>query len=151
VNPLLSFYFQSRTRREIALSPCAILRGLRVFCPYMDEDVAAFFGSLPASFVLGHTFHDDAIARAFPEFADIPYETRVTSGVAPLPGWEMLWNDLRSYFRETVRPRILRGWGVRAMGEILPLLHGPTGYPLANAFEKLVCLAEMDAAVSPQA
>lgn len=72
--PIDSFLVMNRTRREIALGPYAVLRGLDVVhAPYLDREVFDLLSSLPAPGLIGQDFHDRAIARAFPECADIPY------------------------------------------------------------------------------
>ncbi|MFO7188437.1 MAG: asparagine synthase C-terminal domain-containing protein [Pseudomonadota bacterium] len=75
-NPLRSFYFWNRTRREIALQPFALFQGLRVDTPYLDEAVWNFLDSLPFELVGDQRFHTDTILRAYPEFAHIPFETK---------------------------------------------------------------------------
>ncbi len=72
-NPCGSFFFWNRTRREIALSPFSIFGSFRVFAPFLDHDVVDFLAGLPAELFLDHTFHDEAIARAYPEWAHIPF------------------------------------------------------------------------------
>jgi asparagine synthetase B (glutamine-hydrolysing) len=75
-NPVGSFYFWNRTRREIALAPFALYdTRLRVLCPYLDHDVYDLLSSLPAEMLVDHTFHTDAIHRAFPGLADVPFES----------------------------------------------------------------------------
>ncbi len=86
-NPVASFFFWNRTRREIALSPYALLRDVTVFAPYLDRDLFDMLTSLPASLQADRRLHTDAIARAFPEYAGIPYERRAKrpgSGVSYL-------------------------------------------------------------------
>ena len=74
-NPVSSFFFWNRTRREISLSPYGVFAGTgTALSPYLDCDLFDFLSSLPASFFLDHTFHTDTIARGYPKFADIPYE-----------------------------------------------------------------------------
>jgi len=80
-NPVASFFFWNRTRREIALSPYGLLSGVTVFAPYLDHDLFDMLSALPASLLADRRLHTDAIARAFPEYADITYEKR-----ARLPG-----------------------------------------------------------------
>lgn len=73
-NPVSSFAFWNRTRREIALAPFGILQGVpTVYAPYLDHDLFDFTVSLPSRMLLDRRFHDDVIARAYPACADIPY------------------------------------------------------------------------------
>lgn len=73
-NPVASFIFWNRTRREIALAPYSLLAGIsRVYAPFLDHDLFDFLTTLPVSMLMDHTFHDDTIARAYPKFAHIPY------------------------------------------------------------------------------
>lgn len=77
-NPIASFFFWNRTRREIALSPHAILAAVaRVHCPYLDRELYEFLASLPAEFFVTHTFHDETIKMAYSSMADIPYDKDV--------------------------------------------------------------------------
>ncbi len=73
-NPIASFFFWNRTRRMTALAPFGLLKGIpRVHSPFLDHEVFDFMTTLPSSMLLDRTFHDDAIARAYPAFAHIPY------------------------------------------------------------------------------
>jgi len=72
-----SFFFWNRTRREIALASYRILNGgTEVLSPYLDHDLFDFLASLPASLMLDRQFHSETIRRAYPEYADIPFEDR---------------------------------------------------------------------------
>jgi len=76
-NPVGSFYFWNRTRREIALSPYALFaRVPTVYSPYIDHALFDHLASLPAELFLDHTFHDDTIRRAYPRYADIPFQDK---------------------------------------------------------------------------
>ncbi len=75
-NPCGSFFFWNRTRREIALSPFSIFGAFRVFAPFLDHDVVDFLAGLPAELFLDHTFHDQAIAQAYPQWAHLPYAAK---------------------------------------------------------------------------
>lgn len=75
-NPCGSFFFWNRTRREIALSPFSIFSRFRVFVPFLDHDVVDFLTGLPAEMFLDHTFHDQAIAQAYPQWAHLPYAVK---------------------------------------------------------------------------
>lgn len=74
-NPVSSFYFWNRTRRDIALTPFGIYRHHRVLAPFLDHDVYDLLAALPASLFLDGRFHADAIRRAHPRYADIPFAT----------------------------------------------------------------------------
>jgi asparagine synthase (glutamine-hydrolysing) len=82
-NPIASFFFWNRTRREIALSPFALLHGITVYAPYLDRDVFDLLAGLPASLLLDRRFHTDAIARAYPRMAEVPYEARAVESRHP--------------------------------------------------------------------
>lgn len=73
-NPVASFYFWNRTRREVGLTPYGLMRDVVVYAPYLDRDLFDFLTGLPGAMLLDRTLHTEAIARAYPEYADIPYE-----------------------------------------------------------------------------
>jgi asparagine synthase (glutamine-hydrolysing) len=75
-NPLGSFFFWNRTRREIALSPFSIFRTFRVYVPFLDHALFDFLTSLPAEHFVDHSFHDEALARSYPHWAHLPYATK---------------------------------------------------------------------------
>jgi asparagine synthase (glutamine-hydrolysing) len=76
-DPVASFFFWNRTRREVALSPYALLRSDQpVFAPFLDSALFDFLASLPIEMTLDRRLHSDAIARAYPEVQDIRYERR---------------------------------------------------------------------------
>ncbi|MHB8527070.1 MAG: hypothetical protein ACYDD2_13040 [Candidatus Acidiferrales bacterium] len=78
-NPLGSFYLWNRTRRTIGASAFGLLRpsGQYVATPYLDIDLFRFLSSIPDSLTVDHALHTDAIRRAFPEFADIPFADKL--------------------------------------------------------------------------
>lgn len=74
-NPLRSFYFWNRTIRKLGLSPYAINAGIeKVYSPYLDHDLFDFLISLPTNRTQNGTLHAKAIKRAYPQYANIPYE-----------------------------------------------------------------------------
>ncbi|MGB9992446.1 hypothetical protein [Pseudoduganella rhizocola] len=81
-NPISSFYFWNRTRREIALVPFGLLGGLSVHAPYLDHELFDLLAGMPIGLVADHALHSDAIARAYPRLAHLPYEDKE----APAPG-----------------------------------------------------------------
>lgn len=79
-NPIASFFFWNRTRRMTALAPYALLADqTRAYAPFLDSDLFGFMNSLPSRMLLDRTFHDDAIARAYPDFAHVPYANSKTA------------------------------------------------------------------------
>lgn len=126
-DPYQAFWFHHRTRREIAFVSTSIMGGAsQVFCPYLDPDFVDLGLSLPWSVTCDQKLHDDAIFRAFPAFADIPFAAGFVS--QPLawlrPG--RLANAL-----DTLRVAALAGPGravdgLRAALTTTPLRRGPS-------------------------
>lgn len=80
-DPALSYRFWTRTLRELTPTPYALLAPIpTVFTPLMDRDLVAFVLSLSGE-VADESLHDEVIARAYPDVADVPYAPRV----APRP------------------------------------------------------------------
>ncbi|MBI3812635.1 MAG: asparagine synthetase B family protein [Nitrospirae bacterium] len=76
-NPVASFYFWNRTRREIALSPYGLMKDIpRVFSPYLDHDLFDFFYSLTPEPLEDGEFHSGTIRRSYPNYADLPFEDK---------------------------------------------------------------------------
>lgn len=76
-NPVGAFFFWNRTRRVAAISPYGLFNSIpNVYSPFLDHDLYDFLASLPASIFLDHQLHTDTIARAYPQFAHIPYEKK---------------------------------------------------------------------------
>lgn len=83
-DPYQAFWFWNRTRREISFVSAAIMGGAAtVFCPYLDPAMVETGLSLPWSITKDQQLHDDAIHRAFPEYADIPYAASFPSQLPP--------------------------------------------------------------------
>lgn len=73
-NPINSFLFWNRTRREIApFMVRFLLPGVEVITPYLDDDVFDYLWNLPIHHLLDHRLHDEAIALAAPEHSHIPF------------------------------------------------------------------------------
>jgi len=74
-NPLSSFYFWNRTRREISLISFTILGHIQnVYCPYLDHQLCQFLSSLSFDIIADATFHTETILKAYPEHAHIPFQ-----------------------------------------------------------------------------
>ncbi len=68
----------------------------RIVVPYLDEALYALMASLPLSLALGEDFHTEAIARAFPKFAALPYAAHVPNR-APSPVVRRFAQEARLY------------------------------------------------------
>lgn len=121
-HPLTSYLFWNRTRRGVSLIPFSMLAHVdTVYCPYLDHDVFDFLTELPPEHTLGNALHDEALRRAYPAYADIPFE----DPDAP----RQRGSDYSAYYRAAVRAcarhfsrnagfvgsRLLRGERVLAM------------------------------------
>jgi asparagine synthase (glutamine-hydrolysing) len=76
VNPTTAFFFWNRTRRVAALNNGLFASIPNVYSPFMDHRVFDFLTSQPSSMFLDYRLHTDTIARAHPQFANIPYEKK---------------------------------------------------------------------------
>lgn len=73
-NPVASFFFHNRTRREVALHSCCMYWGEEpVHYPYLDHALYDYLASIPGEDLNDKRFHTDAIARAYPQWARFPY------------------------------------------------------------------------------
>jgi asparagine synthase (glutamine-hydrolysing) len=73
-NPVAAFFFDNRTRREIALYTCCMFRAdALVYMPFLDHRLYDYLTSIPGEELDDKTFHTDAIARGFPQWAQLPY------------------------------------------------------------------------------
>jgi asparagine synthase (glutamine-hydrolysing) len=96
-DPYQSFWFWNRTRREINFVSTGILgEAAMVYCPYLDPDFVKLGLSLPWSVTCDQKLHDDAIARAYPASADIPYVEGFQSNPLPRVRLSRLQNGLDS-------------------------------------------------------
>jgi hypothetical protein len=76
-NPVKSFYFWNRTRREIALAPLVLGERVQTAMPYVAPQVVEFLMSLPAPQFGPAGLHDELIATRYPgPPAGIEYATR---------------------------------------------------------------------------
>jgi asparagine synthase (glutamine-hydrolysing) len=82
VNPTTSFFFWNRTRRVATLNNGLFPSVPNVYSPFIDHEVFDFMTSQPARMYLDYQLHTDAIARAHPEFAHVPYEKKDYSRVS---------------------------------------------------------------------
>jgi hypothetical protein len=109
-NPWGAFRMANRTARSVALLPFAMLsRACAVMTPYLDADFATFLQSLPTSALADGQLHNEAIQRAFPGYADVPYEDR-TMPATPAAGFfrRLSWDLAREAMRRRVSPFVRR-------------------------------------------
>jgi hypothetical protein len=108
-NPVGAFYFWNRTRREIALYSYSLLRNVRtVFAPFVDHTLYDFLASAPASVFMDHKLHSETIARAYPEFADIPYAVKRVASPAYYTHMRQFAIDTLFYVLREKREPLLR-------------------------------------------
>ena len=126
-DPYQAFWFYHRTRREISFTATGVMGGAAmVFCPYLDPDFVALGLSLPWSVTRDQKLHDDAIFRAYPDFADIPFAAGFTS--QPLSRWRRsrATNALDSLRISAMAGRGSALGGIAAALKKTPLNRGPS-------------------------
>lgn len=73
-NPLSSFFFWNRTRREVAQYTFAMYRrDTVVHTPYLDHALYDYLRAIPMEDLADKSFHTRAIAFAYPQWAGLPY------------------------------------------------------------------------------
>ena len=117
-NPIASFFFWNRTRRDIALYSFGMFsHETTVFAPYLDHAVFDFLFSRPGEMLVDKQFHVDTISHAFPAAAGIAYAR--SEGDPQAERWPVgrrrlhfivLALDLATYFTRD-RPRGAEGSG----------------------------------------
>jgi len=128
-NPLASFVFWNRTRREVALIPMSLLRRMVCFCPYLDYDMFDFLMGLSSETVIDKHFHEDVIHTAYPEYAHVPYTDKRRR--RPMPHYVRLAHNLTRYAAQK-QPQWWRSHRRRILGEWVPWLTLPTYYRRRN-------------------
>ena len=109
-NPYGAYRLANRTARSVALLPFGMLaRACRVVTPFIDRDLTAFLMTLPISALANGRLRDDAIARAFPQYAHLPYED-AQAACGPAPGYyrRISWALAREALRRPNTPLVRR-------------------------------------------
>jgi asparagine synthetase B (glutamine-hydrolysing) len=82
-DPIKSFNFWNRIRRELALVPYGMMKHVpTVYTPYLDHDVFDFLMGMPPTVMSpglspsDKSFHTEAIHRAFPNYAAVSFEDK---------------------------------------------------------------------------
>jgi asparagine synthase (glutamine-hydrolysing) len=107
-NPVGSFFFFNRTRREIALIPYALLRDAGpVHAPFLDHELYDLLAGLSAESLVDRTLHADVINQAYPEMSHIPWVERRPK----VATWAERWRfgrDMIGYLSRGPAPRLVR-------------------------------------------
>ena len=74
-NPIASFLFANRMRREIALAPYGVLGGCHVSTPFLDAPLVDFLLALPFDAVADRRLHTDTLHRHYPQHTRIPFDS----------------------------------------------------------------------------
>jgi hypothetical protein len=89
-DPIKSFNFWNRIRRELALVPYGLMKHVPlVYTPYLDHDLYDFLMGMPATIMSpdlaagDKSFHTEAIHRAFPQHARVPFEDKRAPQIDP--------------------------------------------------------------------
>jgi len=126
-DPYQAFWFWHRTRREISFVSTAVMGGAAmVFCPYLDPDFVDFGLSLPWSVTCDQKLHDDAIFRAYPGFADIPFAAGFRNQPLPRLRAHRLSNALDSLRVAAMAGQAGPWAGIKAALKATPLRRGPS-------------------------
>lgn len=117
-NPVGSFALWNRLRRSFALIPYRLYSSVPyVYAPYLDRDLLDFVTSLPAEMLLGRQFHIDAIYRAFPKFAHLPFAAGWGYGPPRSDPWFM-----RRFAGEVLARLVVRKSAFLRRGYLVPRL-----------------------------
>lgn len=73
-DPVNQFFIWNRTRREVAPFQIRHLAGLEIITPFLEDEVFDYLWRLPTEFLVDHLFHNEALAKAAPEYAHIPVD-----------------------------------------------------------------------------
>jgi hypothetical protein len=115
-----SFNFWNRIRRELALVPYALMRGIpAVYSPFLDHDVYDFLMALaptvmsPGLASKDKSFHADSIHRASPQHAHVPFEDPMAPKTDATAHYGRFGSAVARYLftKHHVEPRLLnRGY-----------------------------------------
>jgi len=126
-DPYQAFWFYHRTRREISFVSTGVMGGAAmVFCPYLDPDFVELGLSLPWSVTCDQMLHDDAIFRAYPQAAHIPFASGFTSQPMAKLRASRFTNALDTMTIAAMAGRGSALDGIRASLRATPLRRGPS-------------------------
>jgi asparagine synthase (glutamine-hydrolysing) len=129
-NPFVSFVFWNRTRRAVALGPFGILSGVAtVHCPFLDHDLFDFLCGFTPRMRTTFDLHLDAIRKAYPEYADIPFVNRMKPSAASLKGNTRFARELAAH---VAKRRLSRRFRRRRISAKVAAAMVSRRYALAN-------------------
>lgn len=106
VNPVSAFMFWNRAVRNVSTAPWG---ATRTMTPFLDPELFEFLCRIPPDIMLTKTLHDEVIARAYPSWNDIAYESKQSSAR------QKVRNHVRAYSRKALaRCRHFRPLGLLA-------------------------------------
>jgi hypothetical protein len=112
-NPVESFFYESRSRREIALCPYRLLDGAgTVYSPYLDHDLYDLMASLPARQVLDRNLHTEVIRAGYPQYARVPFAAKHERRNFDAAFFTRYARDAFGFVRRHRPVELLRGVGV---------------------------------------
>ncbi|MCA9047878.1 MAG: hypothetical protein KDA89_04075, partial [Planctomycetaceae bacterium] len=134
-NPVLSFFFCNRVRRELALAPFSLMaQRTAVTTPYLDRKVFDLLVSLPTEMMLDQQFHMETIREFYPWMPDVPFLSisKFGSDLVPRSVIRRFCRELAAYSlrpisgsrlvrRDFLIPRLLKGCVSRTFGSLLPI------------------------------
>ena len=119
-DPIDSFYFWTRARREIALAPYAVMAGFKTHAPYLDHELFDFLTSLPPAMLADHYFHSEAIVRGYPAAAHVPFEDKQAQDHKSLIDYAAFARALARHWLPRPRSQLMRDTALR--GRLLACL-----------------------------
>ena len=147
-NPVMSFFFWNRVRRELALAPFGMLaQECSVITPFLHNRVFDFLVSLSPDLMMDQQFHIETIHETYPWMPSVPFLSisQFDNGLerasvirrfcAELGIWSLPTGRRASRFvsRRFLIPRLLKGCVSRSFGTMLPI-----------AFSRLIVLMQLE-------
>lgn len=123
-NPYRAYIFFNRTRRSVSASTFAVSRlsGVPVYFPYVEERPFNLLMGMDDQLTKSEIgFHDEAIIRRYPEYADLPFGKRLQAGRL---GYVSSFRNVLPYLRSAAVPHASELYGRQRLIGILKILFG---------------------------
>jgi asparagine synthase (glutamine-hydrolysing) len=82
-NPIASFFFFTRMRREIALAPYGVLDVAAVATPFLDPALVDLLMAVPFDLVRDRRLHTETLQRRYSRLAHIPFDSKQPGADVP--------------------------------------------------------------------